>query len=572
MKHVLIITEDIIKIQTLSGILGRLFRFFYVGWLKNRLKLAVAILKPFFKLTIVASDAFKLGGDSVFYYGDKLAQLDYAANRNLHLKVTERLLQGMPTNLFKSRLAIYLTYEYFVYAQLYQDVLTQTKPDFIVTLSSSYHEQTARFLGKTRGVKTIRCHFLTFVWLNHWLKKFFLKRQYSKKIRQFLSQSRVTPPPLKKLRFSTLLSLDYYRHLKTLAPLYRALDKKNRHPWLVDDTARLEPILKNFKLASANHFFLASFLPKGFKPPKTSLPKRLKTVTGLSDFLYNLGLAAASPMIDLGQTLSRFYLAAAENLFVSVRPKALVVVSDVRFCELALASAARSTRTRSLLASPNTLLALDQINAYDTAETVTVVGQFIKRQLVNLGLPPKRIKVVGDPRTENYSQSVSRLDAKKVFKTLGLDHDQKIALLISFNPSHMIPKPEKEAFFKLASSAVAQVKNMTLVIKPHPSEKRYRVLEELKQWRITNAVVSDTVISINPFKKNYGFFLPIIKDGGAIEVHQMSQLKKWLSILLDKHQSQTKKQLQKAKRISADYIKPVAGRSAADQILKLLKL
>ena len=80
------------------------------------------------------------------------------------------------------------------------------------------------------------------------------------------------------------------------------------------------------------------------------------------------------------------------------------------------------------------------------------------------------------------------------------------------------------------------------------------------------------VISINPFKKNYGFFLPIIKDGGAIEVHQMSQLKKWLSILLDKHQSQTKKQLQKAKRISADYIKPVAGRSAADQILKLLKL
>ena len=84
---------------------------------------------------------------------------------------------------------------------------------------------------------------------------------------------------------------------------------------------------------------------------------------------------------------------------------------------------------------------------------------------------------------------------------------------------------------------MATGKNTVLVIKPHPSEKRYRVLEELKEWGIANAIVTDNnqlelvellnvcsvvlqtwsmtvfeaimmnrpVISVNPFKKTMVF-------------------------------------------------------------------
>jgi len=601
MKHVLIITEDIIKIQTLSGFLGGLFKSIYITWLKLRLKLTIILLRPFFKLTIVTSDTFKLNHHPIYYYGNKLARLDYAANRSRHLNIADRLLKDLGANLFKNRLAIYLTYDYFIYANLYQNLLKQLKPDLVITLSSSYHEQIACFLAKKYQVKTIKLHWLTFIWLNHWLKKFFLRRQYHKKINQFLTQSQVKPPSLKKLQSATFLSLDFYRHLKTLAPIYKTLNKHNHNPWLVVDIANPKPALKNLKLGSANHVFLASFLPADFKTHPTSLPKKLTSVTSLNDFLHNLSLKAATPMISYGQRLSQLYLAAAENLFKLSKPQAVVVVSDLRFCELALTSIAQATQTRSLLVSPNTLLALDQLNSYNTTDLIAVVGQFIKKQLINLGLNSSKIKIIGDPRTENYRQLVKPLDSQKIFHALGLKSNQSIVLLISFPPTSMIPKPEKKAFFKLASQAVAANPNTILVIKPHPSERRYRVLEDLEQWGITNAIVTDNnqlelmdllnacsvvlqtwsmtifeatvmnrpVISINPFKKDYGLFLPILKSA-AIEVNTQVQLKRWLKILKDSHKPQTKKLLQRAKQACAKFIKPTTNNTSTFKALKLL--
>ena len=58
MKHVLIITEDISKIQTLSGFLGGLFKFGYTAWLRLRLNLTIICVKPFFKLSVITADAF----------------------------------------------------------------------------------------------------------------------------------------------------------------------------------------------------------------------------------------------------------------------------------------------------------------------------------------------------------------------------------------------------------------------------------------------------------------------------------------------------------------------------------
>jgi len=494
-------------------------------------------------------------------------------------------------------LSIYLTYHYFVYVQLYQDLIKQLKPNLVITLGSSYHEQIARFVAKDKKIKTIKWHWLTFAWLNHWLSHFFLRREYRKKIDQFLSQSKITQPPIDRLKKATFLSLDFYRHLKTLAPIYQALAARGLNPWLVTDIADPKTCLNNFRLGSANHIFLASFLPANFKLQLPVIPKKLSQVKNLDDFLHNLSLVALAPMIEFGQTLSQFYLAAAENLYKHAQSKGL---SDLRFCELALSMAARQTKTRSLLVSPNTIFALDKINTYDTTDAVVVVGEFIKRQLINQGMKANKIHVVGDPQIENYRRL--QVDKTKVYQTLNLSPDKKIVLLISFGATWMIPKSEKKAFMVMAQRAVAANPGSVLVVKPHPTEKRYRLLEELKLWGITQAIVSDNnqlelmdlldacsvvvqtwsmtifeavmmdrpVISVNPFKKDYGFFLPILNFGGAVEVNDQLRFDRRLKTLLDFNQPFTRKQLAKAKRVCANFIKPASYREVTDQILNLL--
>jgi len=287
MKHVLIITEDIVKIQTLSGVLGNLFKTIYISWLKTRLNLTIFLLKPFFKLTIITSDAFKFKSKSTYYYGDQLALVNYAANRQTHLNVASKLLKDIKINFLTTRLAIYLTYDYFIYAHLYQDLLKKIKPDLVITLSSSYHEQIAMFLAKKLKLKTIKFHWLTFIWLNHWLKKFFLKRQFKNITNKFLNQSSNPQPSLKKLNQATFLSLDFYRHLKILSPIYKTLDQKNNNPWLVTDIPNLNSALKNIKLSKANHLYLASFLPKNYQLKPPTKPKKLTNISTLEHFYTN---------------------------------------------------------------------------------------------------------------------------------------------------------------------------------------------------------------------------------------------------------------------------------------------
>ena len=69
--------------------------------------------------------------------------------------------------------------------------------------------------------------------------------------------------------------------------------------------------------------------------------------------------------------------------------------------------------------------------------------------------------------------------------------------------------------------------------------------------------------------KRLWFFLPIIKDGGAVTVTNRRGLTKWLTILTDPNQPQTKQELRQAKQACARYI-TVHGGQAVDKILNLL--
>ena len=626
MKHLLIITQDVVKIQTLSGFLGKLYAWLYLHWLKLRLNLVIFSLKPFYQITLITSDCFKIKNQKILYYGQKLANLNYANNRQLYWQITTKLLNHLTQikpgfmqfadipliKLLETRLATYLSYHYFIYADLYQKLLQQIKPDKVITLGNSPHEQTAQFISQQKKIPTISFPVFSFNYLNQWLIQFFLKREYRTKLELFTHQAKNPPPAKSKLRNAIFLSLDFFRHLKTLAPLYRFLAKQKENTWLVTDIKNLKPTLKNLQLSSANNLYLASFLSprtlsdlSKYQSVSRAIYSQVKSqslpITDLKSFFYHLSLKQSQPIITYGLVLSRLYLEAGEKLFQATKPKGVIVVSDVRFCELALSYLAKKHQVKSVLVSPNTLLALAELNPYNTTDKVAVVGDFARKKLLNLGIDRKKIHIVGDPRLENYQALSAKLDKKAVYQKLRLKNlSKKIILLISFRPTWMIPKTEKQAFFQMAARAVKTIPNAVLVIKPHPTEKRYRILEEIKQWRIKDVIVSDNnqlelidllntssavlqtwsmtifeaimmnrpVIVINPEKKDYNSFIPVLKPGGGIEVTNQKDLNYWLRILINPTHSKTKIQLKKAKQACTQFIKLPDGQ-VAQRVAKL---
>ena len=85
------------------------------------------------------------------------------------------------------------------------------------------------------------------------------------------------------------------------------------------------------------------------------------------------------------EVLSRLYLQAAQNLFLKIKPKRLIVVFDTRNLETSLSLVAKKNNVRSIMVSPNVLMDLAEINNYDTTDLVALPGKFIRDKLINQG-------------------------------------------------------------------------------------------------------------------------------------------------------------------------------------------
>src|SRR3989344_1906260 len=605
-QTVLIITEDVVKIQSLTRILGKFYSRLYISWLKLRLRLTILLLTPFFRVRVLTSNDIGFREKDYFYYGNQLSTINYAKNRKTYLAVTKRLAkiidQPELTNLFITKLTIYLAYHYFIYADVYSELIDTLKPAKVIVLGNSFHEQIAALVARKKKIHLIKFSILSLSWLQKKLQKWLLNREYQLKLEQFLKQSRRPKVDLAGTGRAILLSADFYRHLKSIIPLYRRLKSLGEKPLLVTDINNLDVSLKNLYFSNAAHVYLASFLPGGFKPKNLEFNQSVGSQSeNLEDLFYQITLAAAEPMIKKSLLLGQLYLTAGKELFAAIKPNGVIVVSDVRFTELTLAGLAKRLKVPSVLASPNTILDFTEINPYDLADKVAVVGPYIKKQLVRIGLNPKRIEIAGDLVAENVNLDGIKLDKKKVFRNLDILKDKKLVLLISFRPTWMIPREEKEAYVKIAVAAAKANPQVALVIKPHPTEKRYRVLEELKSWGLDNVIVSDNhqlslmdllhasslviqtwsftifeaimlsrpVLIINPFKKNYGVFLPILDLKAGVEVHGVKEATDWMRILVDRNHPKTIKEIEEDKMASAEFIH-FSRREASQKVVAML--
>lgn len=607
MKRLLIITEDVVKIQTLSKFSGRLYARIYLYWHRLRIRAIILCLSRFFQISAIVSNDLGFSGKEFYFYGDLLAKVDYAKNRKKYWETVLALTKTINLqykkfflkDLFLNKLTIYLAYNFLIYELVYEEIFKAIKPDLILTLGNSWHEQIAAFTGrKNNQVK--QWHFLSLSWLQKLVHRFLLQREYRLKINNFFHQSQ--KPKKTYQPGSILLSADFYRHLKVLIPIYKKLSLRKYLPLLVTDI-NLLPTLNNLYSRPVALVVLPAYFPSAMQGQIRAWLQEAKKIKFCpkNNFWGKLCFEAAEPMMRQLIFLSRLYLVAGDHLFDQLLPKGLVIVSDVRLTELTLAALAKIRHVPSILVSPNTMLDLSMINPYQAADKVAVVGNYIKKQLLAIGVKEAKIKVIGDLVAENINANGHLKNKTKVYKLLGIPLEKKLALLISFRPTWMIPKEEKEAFVRLAANATQKLNNVCLVVKPHPTEKRYRVLDELAEWGIKNVVVANNneislldllfasdavlqtwsftvfeaimlnrpVISVNPFKKNYNNFLPIIKLGGVVEVNRLSDLIYWLRILTDYHNEVTKKHLLIAKKASDKFIHFSHG-EASSRVVQLL--
>ena len=266
----MIITEDVVKIQGLTRILGKTYSRLYIAWLKLRLNLAILGLRLFYKVVVLTSNDIGFTNKDYFYYGNELSTINYAKNRQQYWAATKRLAKTINqpelTNLFITKLTIYLAYHYFIYADLYSELIDKIRPDRVFVLGQSVHEETAALVTRQRKIPLTKLTLFSFSWLQKSLQKWLLNREYQLKLDAFLGQSRLPKINPAIRQRSVLLSADFYRHLKSLMPLYRRLESLGEKPLLVTDINNLAVSLNNLYFSGAKHTYLASFLPDGFEP------------------------------------------------------------------------------------------------------------------------------------------------------------------------------------------------------------------------------------------------------------------------------------------------------------------
>src|SRR5205809_328426 len=179
---------------------------------------------------------------------------------------------------------------------------------------------------------------------------------------------------------------------------------------------------------------------------------------------------------------ARLYLAAAFRALDAHRPAAVVITSDRRMSERALALAARRRGIPSLLFYGGALLGRDRTNLFDVGDRVLVLGEHARQGLIEQGIEARRLMAVGDPRS-NAARLVppERLRAD-LCSDLRLEPGRPLIVMVSKYVSLLFSAGEKEAFYRTVHDAVSAVGGLEVVVKVHPNEDVALLRRQISEW------------------------------------------------------------------------------------------
>ncbi|HET6365596.1 MAG TPA: hypothetical protein VFG27_00140 [Pseudomonadales bacterium] len=288
---------------------------------------------------------------------------------------------------------------------------------------------------------------------------------------------------------------------------------------------------------------------------------------------------------------------AAHRALDAIRPTALVLTSNRRLAERALALAAGARGIPRLIFSNALVLGRDRYEFFDVADRVLLAGPHLKERLESQqGVDPRLISVVGDPRS-NAARLVPPAELRRaVYRDFDLDPARPLLILVSKYASFLFSVEEKEALFRTTFEALRGLPGAQLVVKVHPNEDVGVLRAQVREWGGPDAALTQDydihrlfgaadaavmvtsmagieamamgcpVVAVQAAGKDYeGQYMPPYVSAGAVERVAMGNpagLAAALARVLRDGAARAAL-IERGARFAADYVHPVDGALAA---------
>jgi glycosyltransferase involved in cell wall biosynthesis len=382
------------------------------------------------------------------------------------------------------------------YVGILERALDEVKPDEVVLLTgASIVEHVARALAVERAIHVSVARRAPASAALAAAGRALRRREERRALAAHVNHRRRSPSPAPSA--PVLFSVSHARHFMVVDPLVRALTMRGRPSVVLVATSEnpaMRAPLRRAVAEGATGGHLMDHLPRAealrlvreLRPVSRRLVKRLDAHRAgpLAGVVAPYGRGAVTTSL----ATARLYLAAAGRALDAHRPAAVVITSDRRMSERALALAARVRGIPSLLFYGGALLGRDQTNLFDVGDRILVLGEHVRVGLVKQGIDAHRITAIGDPRS-NDARLVPRDQLRaQVCRDLGLTPDRPLVVMVSKYVSLLFSAEEKHAFYRTVRDAVRELGDVHVVIKVHPNEDLKLLERQVKDWRWPEAI------------------------------------------------------------------------------------
>ena len=393
-----------------------------------------------------------------------------------------------------------------------QKALDDTKPDRVVLLTGvSVLERATRLMAKRKGMSvTVTAPW--FLWA-HAYALFWRRLQVRDdrlRLREFLKFPRVAPEAAVASASRVLFVTCRPRHHFVVDPLALAVRSSGAEARVITNPVRDPELAARAEALRAQGIgcnSLADYLPprearellRRQRPLFRALWRRIERRSSFSRSLDREGL----PLEDLARPLLRdsvertlplalCFQEAAYRALDALRPSALVLTSNRRYAERALALAARARGIPVLLFSGTLLMGRDDYRFFDVADRLLVIGEHLKASIVRQeGVSQQLISVVGDPRSEAARSVPAPRLRRDVFSDFRLSADRPLLVLVSKYVSGIFGTAEKEAFYRTMAGALPLLDRPHVVVKVHPNEDLSTLQRQVaEEWGWPEAILT----------------------------------------------------------------------------------
>jgi glycosyltransferase involved in cell wall biosynthesis len=404
---------------------------------------------------------------------------------------------------------ILLRLEVIEYLGVLEQVLYQFKPDRVVLVTgASVPEKLARGLALERAFPVeVAARFLpAFVVPAVWRG---LRAREERRTLGTPLAHRWRKPPLGGSGSRFLFSACQARHLDMAETLVLSLRENGEISSVVvsgSDIPEMDGPLRRLEKKGVAWADFMDYLPKAqahtlvqeFRRAARGLWRRLERGTAAPARLRHGDVALGDVITPFARNAvrwslvtARLYLEAAFRALEAQTPRAVVIASDRRFPERALALAARELGIPCVLFSAALILGRDRASAYDIGDRILVMGEHLREALVKEeGIDPRRISVVGDPRSDAARLLPRERLRGEVLRDFDLSPDRPLIVVVSKYVSLLFSIQEKEALYRTVFAAARILGDPNVVVKVHPNEDLTRLREQLRDWGCDGALLT----------------------------------------------------------------------------------